>query len=299
MILNTITEKAGYLDGHTNIGVLFGDLNMVIIIDTGIDRGTGKQILRVLSNEKLSVCGILLTHAHADHSGGCAYIKEQTGAPIFAPAIEAAIVENPVLEPIYLYSGADPIQELRNKFIESTSCGVDHKIASDTKFLSIQGICFEPIPLRGHTTNQMGYCYDQVLFCGDTVFGYNILEHHKIPYFTNIGEAKDSISRLIMRKDRFVVCSHGDPTDSICHIGKANLAFIDNVEQIVLDVISDRVSTNEIIRAVSAASGKEVSSIQQFFLLNTVILSYLSYLRERNLVNPVIHENSLVWERSI
>lgn len=71
---------------------------------------------------------IVNTHSHADHCGGNRYIKERTGATIYASEIESAIIQYPLLEPLYLFSGASPLRDLRNKFLMAQSSSVDHVI---------------------------------------------------------------------------------------------------------------------------------------------------------------------------
>ena len=61
---------------------IFGDeqTREAIVIDPGdnID-----QILRILARHNLRVKAIVITHAHIDHIGGAAQLKQSTGAPVY------------------------------------------------------------------------------------------------------------------------------------------------------------------------------------------------------------------------
>ena len=97
MELRSITEDIWYIPNVVNLGVIRDTDNSVILIDTGIDRGVGKKICNLLSSEKLSLKTIINTHSHADHCGGNKYLQDTTGATIYAPVMEDAIISNPYL----------------------------------------------------------------------------------------------------------------------------------------------------------------------------------------------------------
>lgn len=50
-----------------------------------VDPGESGPVLRAVSQRGLSVSGILLTHHHADHIGGCGELLEDSGCPVSGP----------------------------------------------------------------------------------------------------------------------------------------------------------------------------------------------------------------------
>ena len=71
--------------------------------------GTEKAVVRL---DPAQVKIVLVAHGHADHFGGNATIVKRTAAKVYAPTIDEAILRYPLLLPICLYAGADPLGEL-------------------------------------------------------------------------------------------------------------------------------------------------------------------------------------------
>src|SRR6516164_10716070 len=53
-----------------------------------VDPGDAMPVLDALQRDNLQLAAILVTHHHADHTGGVAALHEATGAPVFGPARE-------------------------------------------------------------------------------------------------------------------------------------------------------------------------------------------------------------------
>ena len=65
------------------------------LIDTGFPRDTAKVIrgMTLTGHRPRDVRPILLTHAHPDHIGGAAALRDATGAQVHAHEIDAPIIE--------------------------------------------------------------------------------------------------------------------------------------------------------------------------------------------------------------
>lgn len=132
----------------------FRDNYLWLIVDsTGsravvVDPGDAGAIERALEAASLSLDAILLTHHHADHTGGVARLVARHGCPVYGPR-------------------ADPIQ------------GIDHPLGDgDRVGLPEFDIDFEVMAVPGHTLGHIAYYGNRlgdddprgVLFCGDTLF---------------------------------------------------------------------------------------------------------------------------------
>ncbi len=108
-----------------------------------VDPGDAAPVLDWLANEACALTGILITHHHADHTGGVAELIAKTGAPVWGPAYEN------LPEGVQRLEGGDTVHW--------------------------QGIAFQVIDVPGHTAGHIAFYTPDVagsplLFCGDTLF---------------------------------------------------------------------------------------------------------------------------------
>jgi glyoxylase-like metal-dependent hydrolase (beta-lactamase superfamily II) len=80
---------------------LIKDPDGLTLIDTSIPPA-GKWVIKVLEKagwKASDLKRILITHAHPDHVGGLKYLKEQTGARVYASAPEKEVIEGRIPVP--------------------------------------------------------------------------------------------------------------------------------------------------------------------------------------------------------
>jgi hydroxyacylglutathione hydrolase len=108
-----------------------------------VDPGDAGPVLAVLKALGLQLASILVTHHHADHTGGVHELRSASGAQVYGPATER------IPEPFTPLVGGDRLQAL--------------------------GIEFEVLEVPGHTAGHIAFYASGVngkplLFCGDTLF---------------------------------------------------------------------------------------------------------------------------------
>ncbi len=108
-----------------------------------VDPGDAQPVLEALQREGLQLQTILVTHHHADHTGGVDTLRNATGAAVYGPEREN------IPGPFHKLHGGDTVQSL--------------------------GLNFSVMDVPGHTAGHIAfYCADvdaaPLLFCGDTLF---------------------------------------------------------------------------------------------------------------------------------
>jgi len=108
-----------------------------------VDPGDAAPVVQALQREGVQLQSILVTHHHADHTGGVDALRDATGAKVYGPARET------IPEPLQRLSDGDTVQTL--------------------------GLTFQVMDVPGHTAGHIAYyCTSMdgapLLFCGDTLF---------------------------------------------------------------------------------------------------------------------------------
>lgn len=81
--------------------------------------------MQALEQAHLRLAAVINPHAHADHCGGNAFVRKRIGAPIYAPPVEAALIQHTEFEPFFLF-GAAPFKAIDSKWFHAAPTPVAH-----------------------------------------------------------------------------------------------------------------------------------------------------------------------------
>lgn len=302
MQLTQLHNQTWVIQGGANIGVIAHE-DRCLIIDSGMDKDAGRAILNQVNKLGLTPTALLVTHAHADHFGGAHYLVRQTGLKVYATRVEAAVMSGPILEPLYLFSGAQPPRELQHKFLLAKPCLVDTILAGNEQM--VDHIPLQVVSLPGHSIEQVGVAFGNTLFIGDAFLTPEILDKHRIPFYTDIQTGLTTLTTLKTQIASFkhIVAGHGEIYTSL---ERANGAIQYTVER--LEGILDNVRTGladgearpmtDLLRTVADAQGVNIETLSQYVLCNTTVQSAVSTLYMRGEINPLFQNNFLAWQRT-
>jgi glyoxylase-like metal-dependent hydrolase (beta-lactamase superfamily II) len=301
MQLIPLGEHTWIIQGGANIGVIEYE-GRCLIIDSGIDKDTGRDILNQLKKLGLTPTALLITHAHADHFGGAHYLLRQTGLKVYATRVEAAVMSGPILEPLYLFSGAQPPHELQHKFLLAKPCLADIILQGNEQ--TVDHIPLQVVSLPGHSTEQVGVTFDNTFFVSDAFLVPEILDKHHIPFYTDIHAGLKTLSTLKTQITPFahIVAGHGEIYTSAGQASQAIDYAIERLENILDNIraaLADGEArpATELLSIVAHAQGAVINAFPQYVLYNTTIQSALSTLYARGEIYPLFRDNHLEWRR--
>jgi hydroxyacylglutathione hydrolase len=128
------------------------DSAAAVVVDPS---GEAASIRQVLSARGTTCAAILVTHGHFDHIVSLADLAEETGAPVYAPAGERVLIEDPST---FSPPGLD---------IRGTSADV---WLEGGETVEVAGISFAVTAVPGHSPAHLAYFAQGELFSGDVLF---------------------------------------------------------------------------------------------------------------------------------
>ncbi|MBR5089868.1 MAG: MBL fold metallo-hydrolase [Ruminiclostridium sp.] len=163
----------------------------------------GEKILAEARKSGLEIKKILLTHGHFDHTGAAAFIREQTGAPIYVSKADEELLTDSDKSLAFFCPGK-----------EFNPCSADTFI-SDGDEIRQGDVTFRVMSTPGHTAGSVCFlCViggQNVMFSGDTLFRDSI--GRSDTYSGDQTTLFASLDRLKALEDDYIVYTgHGEST---------------------------------------------------------------------------------------
>jgi glyoxylase-like metal-dependent hydrolase (beta-lactamase superfamily II) len=189
------------------------------LVDSGLP-GAADQIAAQLQEKGhplSNLQAIVLTHSHADHTGGAAELARRSGAQIMAHQDEVPYIEQTAPLPF-----GSLLKRLSNwlgdrLLFKRAPCKVDRALQDGDVIETLGGL--QVIHTPGHTPGSIALYQPEgrILFCGDAFFNRNPLTGKKglqlsIPLFTlDVAQMRESARRLAALPVEVLCFGHGEP----------------------------------------------------------------------------------------
>ncbi len=290
--INLVQAKGSsfFFDSIFSIGVYTKDRE-VILIDSGISKDLAKDLNKSLVEANYRVAAIINTHCHGDHCGGNAFFQEKyPEIKIFSTGTEKPFIEDPLLTPICFCGGAAAFEELKKSKPLAPQQGskVTDLIApyQDQK-ITICGETFEIITLPGHTRGMIAVrTPDNVLYCGDAVFGEGTFKKYPILFYTFIDDTLNSFKKLrsLIPDTAVSILYHGGIVPNLITLIDDHERRILETKNTVFSLLQAQPHSIEEITAKIMQRYMIPDDIISYTLTKTPIQAYVAELERENMV---------------
>ena len=289
MQLRQLAAKTYAIESEfASLGVYLLDERDCLLIDSGHTSAHAREVLQILDEKGWAVHTIFNTHAHADHCGGNRLIQEHTCCQVYATAIEAAFIENPLLLPYSTYT-AYPPKLLRGKFFMPQASRVTQRVEAGPVF--IREARFEAVPLAGHSPGQMGLITpDGVLFAGDSLVSPQILKTFPCVFLVDAAQQFLTLDRLTAGNYKSIYLSHGGLAEDALLVITANYDILTNNLRAMDDIIQVPRSLEGVIGEFTSRQGVKINR-NHYFRLSKTVSSMLAYLVNQGQASIIMQDN--------
>lgn len=279
-----------YIQSPAKIGVVETSDGHVVLIDSGNDKEAGRKVRQHLDRQGWTLDAIYNTHSNADHIGGNAYLAKQTDCALYAPGIEAAFTQHPILEPALLYGGY-PMKALRHKFLLAQE--------SNAQPLTPEHLPagFELIPLPGHFFDMIGLrTPDDVVFLADCLSSQATLDKYQISYVYDVAAYLDTLEHVKEMQATLFVPAHADATDNIAPLAQYNIDKVNEIAGHILDFCAAPHTFEEVLQHLFTSYDLAMT-FEQYALVGSTVRNYLSWLLDSERLSATFTNNRLLWQR--
>ena len=287
--LEQVGPQSYYINCPAKIGIYTQSEREVYLIDSGNDKEAAKKVLKIADVKGWTIKGILNTHSNADHIGGNSFIQNKIGCPVFSSGIEADFTRHPVLEPSFLYGGY-PCKNLRNKFLMAKE-----SIVSDFSSPEFPKEV-ETIPLPGHFFDMVGFrTPDNTVFLADCVSSRATLEKYGVTFIYDVAAYLETLSKIEELKADIFIPSHADPCDNISKLAEINRQKVYDIEQAINAICDIPKNADDIISELLRRFNLTMT-IEQYVLVGSTVRSYLSWMKDRGVLDFATDNCTLLWK---
>lgn len=291
-----LSDRVHAVPGGVNCAIVdLGD-GGALLVDSGLDKEYGRKIRKALESLGLTLRVILVTHSHADHFGGNAYLLRQfPDAQVWAPEVEAELIRTPYLEPVYLFHGAKPLPELRGKWLMADPSPV-HRVVGPGE-ITLGSVTITLVDVRGHAHRQLAVLVDDVLLAADAVFGAETLAKYPILFAQDVIGQLAAHDTIAQQPARLLLPGHGAATEDLAGVAALNRRAVLSAADAVFGAC-DGATTETVLAGACRTLGIVVDDLARYHLNLCVVAAHLSRLRELGMVTCNLADARLEWSQA-
>jgi len=201
-----------------NVYLLVSDTRLTLV-DAGVAGAVGRIVAQIEGGgyAPSELESIVVTHAHADHTGGIPELVRRFGAQVIAHREEVPYIEG--VESLPAGSGLQRVMKWLGDRLPGEGRGIEvARGLEERETLDVLG-GLQVIHTPGHTPGSMSLYQEErgILFCGDLIFnrhpltGRGGLRYAPRAFSVDPEEVERSVQKLSGLQVRVLCVGHGEP----------------------------------------------------------------------------------------
>ncbi len=273
------------------------DESHCILLDTGLN-DQREDLEESLQREGLTPVGVICSHAHIDHMGNVAYLKEKYGTKLAMSLGEAGHQMSYLGLNItnYLMSPEDVVA---SPPLHGTPCLADRIILPTEDHITFCGAAFDIIHTPGHTVDHI--CTrtpDNVLYLGDAMMTGRTLHHSKFPYAFCVKDYLDSMRKMRTEPAEKFIVAHFGIYDEILPLVDMEARFFAERMVDLLDLIEGPTTPAKMAADICRRYKIDAGDLRNLSYFASSSLSYINYLRGLGYLEAYIEDNQIFYRRT-
>jgi glyoxylase-like metal-dependent hydrolase (beta-lactamase superfamily II) len=296
MELIRLTASSYYFKSAVNIGYIRTE-DKGMLIDAGIDSNTSKKVAKLLKEKELPLTHLFITHAHADHYGGAAFLIDTHHVTTISPPLEEVILKDPAIHTMMMNLGNNSVDELRNKFLQGKAINVD--IICGEGANNVDGITFETLHFPGHSHFQMAILFDNILFAADAYFGVEALTKHKIPFIVDAEQTITSLEKLLHVNCHGAIPGHGTFEKAFQETVHANIKQHQDIYKSIVTLLErDMLTLDDLVSEACHKWDITLNNYMAYLLYRTSINAYVIKGMNTGEITYKFEDNKMLYHKN-
>lgn len=273
------------------------DDHRCVLLDTGLAEQQ-EELDNALREAELIPVGVLCSHAHIDHMGNNAFLKEKYGTELAMSLGEAGHQFSYLGLNITNYT-LSPEDVRTSPALKGTPILADRIILPGEERITFCGAEFDIIRTPGHTVDHI--CVrtpDNVLYLADAMMTGRTLHHSKFPYAFCMEAYLDSMRKIRTEPaDKYVVAHYGI-YDEILPLVDMEARFMAQRMLELLDLVDGWTTPKKMASAICRTYHIDAARLTDMAYFEAASLAYINYLRGLGHLEACIEDNHILYRRT-
>ncbi len=289
--LEWVTERTACicLPGQ-RLPVWFLDEHNVLLFDSGLAKNHRHALTQCLTEHNLTPRAILTSHAHVDHTGNHAYLRERYGASLWMTSLDAELSRTPeALMLLFPNLGRRNVQHTASSML--LQC--DRVIPLSETRLLVEGESIGILPLPGHSPGHVGFVLpDGTAYLGDLLLSERLLARIRHPFALCLATDIDSKCRALEMNYPVAIIAHDEICRNIPALAKCNLQVLQKRLQELLEWIHPMDTLTDVIHRIHD-SLSERHSPDSLMVRNATLKMMVSFLVDVECIRPTEYRGAI------